>query len=46
MIWIGLDYLPNGNRISVSHDYAVNDIDGDGINDIAIFSETRNEEDG
>jgi hypothetical protein len=40
----GLDYLPNGNRISVSHDYAVNDIDGDGINDIAIFSETRIEE--
>ncbi len=40
-----LDYLPNGNRISVSHDYAVNDIDGDGINDIAIYSETRNEED-
>ena len=39
-----LDYLPNGNRISVSHDYAVNDIDGDGINDIAIFSETRIEE--
>ena len=41
-----LDYLLNGNRISVSHDYAVNDIDGDGINDIAIFSDTRNEEDG
>ena len=42
----GLDYLLNGNRISLSHDYAVNDIDGDGINDIAIFSDTRNEEDG
>jgi len=39
-----LDYLPNENRISVSHDYTVNDIDGDGINDIAIFSETRIEE--
>ena len=42
----GLDYLLNGNRISLSHDYAVNDIDGDGINDIAIYSDTRNEEDG
>jgi hypothetical protein len=42
----GLDYLLNGNRISISHDYAVNDIDGDGINDIAIFSDTRNEENG
>jgi hypothetical protein len=40
-----LDYL-NGNRISLSHDYSVNDIDGDGITDIAIFSDTRNEEDG
>jgi hypothetical protein len=37
----GLDYLPNGNRVSTSHDYAVNDIDGDGINDIAIYSDTR-----
>jgi hypothetical protein len=42
----GLDYLLNENRISLSHDYAVNDIDGDGINDIAIYSDTRNEEDG
>ena len=42
----GLDYLLNGHRISLSHDYAVNDIDGDGINDIAIYSDTRNEEDG
>tara|TARA_B100000768_G_scaffold152651_1_gene148429 strand:- start:341 stop:1648 length:1308 start_codon:yes stop_codon:yes gene_type:complete len=41
-----LDYLANGNRISLSHDYSVNDIDGDGINDIAIFSDTRNAEDG
>ena len=28
-----------GNTISLSHDYAVNDIDGDGIKDIAVFSE-------
>ena len=33
-----LDYA-EGNIISLSHDYAVNDIDGDGINDIVIFSE-------
>ena len=28
-----------GNTISLSHDYAVNDIDGDGIKDVAVFSE-------
>jgi hypothetical protein len=28
-----------GNTISLSHDYAVNDVDGDGIKDVAIFSE-------
>ena len=28
-----------GNSISLSHDYAVNDVDGDGIKDIAVFSE-------
>ena len=33
-----IDYSQN-NLISISHDYAVNDIDGDGINDIVIFSE-------
>ena len=33
-----LDYL-EGNTISLSHDYAVNDVDGDGLKDIAIFSE-------
>lgn len=28
-----------GNTISLSHDYAINDVDGDGIKDIAVFSE-------
>ena len=37
-----LDYLANGDRIDLSQDYSVNDIDGDGINDIAIYSDTRN----
>ncbi|NDB80239.1 VCBS repeat-containing protein, partial [archaeon] len=36
--WRNLDYA-EGYTISLSHDYAVNDIDGDGINDIAVFSE-------
>ena len=36
--WRNLDYA-EGNIISLSHDYAVNDVDGDGINDIAVFSE-------
>ena len=37
-----LDYL-EGNNISLSHDYAVNDVDGDGINDIAILSDLKSE---
>jgi len=37
-----LSYL-NGDLISLSHDYAVNDVDGDGINDIAIFSDLKSE---
>ena len=37
-----LGYLANGDRIDLSQDYSVNDIDGDGINDIAIYSDTRN----
>jgi len=36
--WKELDY-DGDTQISLSHDYAVNDVDGDGINDIAIFSE-------
>ena len=28
-----------GNTISLSHDYAINDVDGDGFKDIAVFSE-------
>lgn len=36
--WRTLAY-DGDTQISLSHDYAVNDIDGDGINDIAIFSE-------
>ena len=27
-----------GNTISLSHDYAVNDVDGDGVKDISVFS--------
>jgi len=33
-----IDYSQD-NLISLSHDYAVNDVDGDGINDVVIFSE-------
>ena len=29
----------DGNQISLSHDYAVNDFDGDGLKDVAVFSE-------
>jgi hypothetical protein len=36
--WKDLDY--DGQRlISLSHDYAVNDVNGDGINDIVVLSE-------
>ncbi len=36
--WKELDY--DGDRlISLSHDYAVNDVDGDGLNDIVVLSE-------
>ncbi|MDA8641210.1 VCBS repeat-containing protein, partial [Flavobacteriaceae bacterium] len=38
-----IDYS-NGRSISLSHDYAVNDVDGDGINDIAIFSECSSQD--
>ena len=40
-----LNYL-NGDRISLSHDYAVADINNDGINDIVLFSDLRNDENG
>ena len=33
-----LDYT-DGGRISLSHDYSINDFDDDGMKDIAIFSE-------
>ena len=33
-----LDYT-KGRSISLSHDYAVNDFDGDGLKDVAVFSE-------
>jgi len=33
-----LDYT-EGRSISLSHDYAVNDFDGDGLKDVAVFSE-------
>lgn len=33
-----IDYA-EGNTISLSHDYSINDVDGDGINDVAVFSE-------
>ena len=38
-----IDYA-NGRTISLSHDYAINDVDGDGINDIAIFSECSSQD--
>jgi hypothetical protein len=36
-----LNYL-DGNKISISHDYAVNDVDGNGYKDIALESDLPN----
>ena len=40
-----LNYL-NGDRISLSHDYSVGDINKDGYNDIVLYSDLRNDQNG
>ena len=40
-----LNYL-NGDRISLSHDYSVADINKDGFKDVVIFSNLRNDQNG
>ena len=40
-----IDYS-NGISISLSHDYAINDVNGDGLNDIVLFSDLRNDQNG